>query len=223
MSVVDHPSAPAALAPIGAGARSLAEVAYERILDAVLDGGFGPGDRLIMDRLAEDLGISRTPVRDALRRMESDGLVEAATKGFVIRMPGAEDVLAMYQAREPVEGWAVRMAATRADEVAESITAALRRLADVSGTTMPGSEAYRANRDFHRTVVEAAGNPVVVDCFDAIWGRGLAALSFAESARHGTTVDVDEHRVLADAVLSGDPDRAEAEMLAHIRRGVGSV
>jgi len=214
---------PAALVPIGAGAPSLAEVAYERILAAVLDGGFGPGDRLIMDRLAEDLGISRTPVRDALRRMESDGLVEAATKGFVIRTPGIDDVRAMYQAREPVEGWAVRMVAARSDEAAGPITAALDRLAEASGTALPGSEAYRANRDFHRAVVEAAGNPVVVDCFDAIWGRGLAALSFAESARHGTTVDVDEHRLLADAVLSGDPDRAEAEMLAHIRRGVGSV
>jgi len=85
------------------------------------------------------------------------------------------------------------------------------------------SAAYRANRDFHRAIVVAAGNPVVVDCFDAIWGRGLAVLSFAESARHGSTVDVDEHRVLHDAILSGDGDRAETEMLAHIRRGVASV
>ena len=62
-----------------------------------------------------------------------------------------------------------------------------------------------------------------MDCFDTIWGRGLALLSFAESARHGATVDYEEHRVLHEAVMSGDPDRAEVEMLAHIRRGAASV
>ena len=211
----------ATLLPITTGNHSLADLAYDRILAAVLDGGFTPGDRLVMDRLAEDLGISRTPVRDALRRMESDGLLEPATKGFVIRTPGVDDVRDMYEAREPVEGWAARATAGRVDEVGGAVTAALADLAAVPDAV--ASAAYRANRDFHRAIVVAAGNPVVVDCFDAIWGRGLAVLSFAESARHGSTVDVDEHRVLHDAILSGDGDRAETEMLAHIRRGVASV
>jgi DNA-binding GntR family transcriptional regulator len=212
---------PSTLAPLDTEERTLAELAYERILAAILDGGFVAGDRLIMDRLADELGISRTPVRDALRRMEADGLVRPATKGFVIRSLGAGDVRAMYEAREPVEGWAARAAASRADASGPALAAALEALSEVSDGDPAG--AYRANRDFHRTIVVAAGNPVLVDCFDTIWGRGLALLSFAESARHGSTVDFDEHRVLYEAVVSGDPDRAEAEMLAHIRRGADSV
>lgn len=209
------------LTPIDTEERSLAELAYERILTAILDGGLVPGDRLIMDRLAAELGISRTPVRDALHRMQADGLVQAATKGFVIRSLDAGDVGAMYEAREPVEGWAARVAAGRATDAGPVIAEALARLADVP--VDEPSIAYRANRDFHRAVVLGAGNPVLVDCFDTIWGRGLALLSFAESARHGSTVDFDEHRLLYEAIMDGDPDRAEAEMLAHIRRGADSV
>ena len=212
---------PSTLAPIDTGERSLAELAYERILTAILDGDFAPGDRLIMDRLAAELGISRTPVRDALRRMEADGLVQPATKGFVIRSLDAADVRAMYEAREPVEGWAARVAATRAADAGSAMADALVGLENVP--VDEPSAAYRANRDFHRAIVLAAGNPVLVDCFDTIWGRGLALLSFAESARHGSTVDYEEHRVLHEAVMSGDPDRAEVEMLAHIRRGAASV
>ncbi|MBC52071.1 MAG: GntR family transcriptional regulator [Chloroflexi bacterium] len=212
---------PSTLAPIDTGERSLAELAYERILTAILDGDFAPGDRLIMDRLAAELGISRTPVRDALRRMEADGLVQPATKGFVIRSLDAADVRAMYEVREPVEGWAARVAATRAADAGSAMADALVGLENVP--VDEPSAAYRANRDFHRAIVLAAGNPVLVDCFDTIWGRGLALLSFAESARHGSTVDYEEHRVLHEAVMSGDPDRAEVEMLAHIRRGAASV
>ena len=212
---------PSTLAPIDTGERSLAELAYERILTAILDGDFAPGDRLIMDRLAAELGISRTPVRDALRRMEADGLVQPATKGFVIRSLDAADVRAMYEVREPVEGWAARVAATRAADAGSAMADALVGLENVP--VDEPSAAYRANRDFHRALVLAAGNPVLVDCFDTIWGRGLALLSFAESARHGSTVDYEEHRVLHEAVMSGDPDRAEVEMLAHIRRGAASV
>ena len=212
---------PSTLAPIDTGERSLAELAYERILTAILDGDFAPGDRLIMDRLAAELGISRTPVRDALRRMEADGLVQPATKGFVIRSLDAADVRAMYEVREPVEGWAARVAATRAADAGSAMADALVGLENVP--VDEPSTAYRANRDFHRAIVLAAGNPVLVDCFDTIWGRGLALLSFAESARHGSTVDYEEHRVLHEAVMSGDPDRAEVEMLAHIRRGAASV
>ena len=209
------------LTPIDTEERSLAELAYERILTAILDGGLVPGDRLIMDRLAAELGISRTPVRDALHRMQADGLVQAATKGFVIRSLDAGDVRAMYEARAPVEGWAARVAAGRATDAGPVIAEALALLADVP--VDEPSIAYRANRDFHRAVVLGAGNPVLVDCFDTIWGRGLALLSFAESARHGSTVDFDEHRLLYEAIMAGDPDRAEAEMLAHIRRGADSV
>ena len=212
---------PSTLPPIGTGERSLAEMAYERILTAILEGGLVTGDRLIMDRLAAELGISRTPVRDALHRMQADGLVQPATKGFVIRSLDAGDVRAMYEAREPVEGWAARVAATRAADAGSAMADALVGLENVP--VDEPSAAYRANRDFHRAIVLAAGNPVLVDCFDTIWGRGLALLSFAESARHGSTVDYEEHRVLHEAVMSGDPDRAEVEMLAHIRRGAASV
>lgn len=210
------------LRPIAATERSLSDRAYNQILAAVLDGGFKPGDRLIMDRLADDLGISRTPVRDALQRMQGDGLVEAAPKGYAIRTLTAEDVAAMYEARVPVEGLAARIVAGIAEEARESISTALDCFSGLA-EDVP-SESFLTNRAFHRSIVSAARNPVLVDCFDAIWGRGLAVLSFAETSRSGDHVEErDEHQRLFMEIMSGDPDRAEAETIAHIHRGAASV
>ncbi|MBC8196035.1 MAG: GntR family transcriptional regulator [Acidimicrobiia bacterium] len=210
------------LRPIAAAERSLSDLAYNQILAAVLDGGFKPGDRLIMDRLADDLEISRTPVRDALQRMQGDGLLEAAPKGYVIRTLTAEDVAAMYEARVPVESFAARIVAGIAEEARESILTALDGFAGLAEAAP--SESFLTNRAFHRSIVSATRNTVLVDCFDAIWGRGLAVISFAETYRSGDNIEEsDEHLRLFREVMSGDPDRAEAETIAHIRRGAASV
>ncbi len=210
------------LQPVRRHDRRLADVAYQQIMHAVLDGIFQPGDRLIMDRLAEELGISRTPVRDALQRMQNDGLLVAASRGYTIRSVTTIDVSAMYQAREPVEGCAARLLAQTGDRYRSVLEEALYTLNQAHGAKP--SAQFLANRAFHRTTMEVIGNPVLLDCFDIIWGRGMAVLSFAETARLSQQVsEVEEHRQLMEALLSGDPGRAEEETLAHIRRGAASV
>lgn len=210
------------LRPVGRDDRRLAELAYNQILHAVLDGIFQSGDRLIMDRLAEELEMSRTPVREALQRMQNDGLLVAAAKGYTIRGVTASDVAAMYQAREPVEGFAARLVAQTGEQHRPLLEGALCGLNEAQGAKP--SDQFLANRAFHRATLEAVANPVLLDCFDTIWGRGMAVLSFAETARSGPQVsEVAEHRQLLEALLSDDPNRAEEETLAHIRRGAASV
>jgi DNA-binding GntR family transcriptional regulator len=209
------------LEPIGAGRRTLADEAYHRITAAMLSGTLAPGARLVMDALAEDLHISRTPVRDALRRLEQEGLIEAAgRRGFVVREIATEEITETYEARQAIEGFAARLAARDGVAAAKHVTAAISRAAEMSVDTPLGS--YQANRVVHRSVVEAAGNKILLELFDDLWSRGRAHQIYANcfgGADDHEAVKV-KHRPIVRALRSGDPDAAEAAMLAHLRDGL---
>ena len=202
-------------------ASTLADEAYRQLANAVLSGTLRPGDRLIMDRLAEQLDLSRTPVRDALRRLEKEGLVApAGRRGYIVRSLGADEIVRLFQAREAVEGYAARL-------VAEAGPAALRRVEDAireaSGASpMTPAASYAANRQIHRAVVEASGNHFLVDLFDALWAQTLALCAYDQYFRHEAhpeQVDRD-HRPLLRALRSGDGQAAAQAMVQHIRDGL---
>ena len=87
--------------PIQRSPSRLADEAYERLVDALVQGRVGPGDRLIQDRLAEDLDVSRTPVRDALLRLKEEGVIEpAGRRGYIVRRLSDRDVRDLYGARD---------------------------------------------------------------------------------------------------------------------------
>ncbi len=212
---------------------SLADQIYEQLIDSILAGGLTAGEHLVMDRLAEELGVSRTPVRDALARLERDGLVESANRGYVIREVGPDDIGAIYQARAAVEVFAARLVAAKPAEVrARAIdaiagtVAAADRLRDSDDPVT----AFKANRAVHRAIVAATGNTVLVDCFDTIWNTSVVAYAFAQlhwGARRQAGVDgaapasgiPATHTELLAALDSGDPDRAAAAMADHLPTG----
>ena len=209
------------LDPIDASERTLADEAYRRITAAMLSGELAPGTRLVMDTLAEELAISRTPVRDALRRLEREGLLESAgRRGFVVRQIDADEIRQTYQAREAVEGYAARLAAGRGSLAAAEVTAAIEQAADLDIDTPMGS--YLANRLVHRAVVEASGNRILLDLFDGLWSRGRAHQLYASCFR-----GADSHRSLSRkhqpiirALRAEDCDGAEIAMIAHLRDGL---
>ncbi len=208
---------------IGGAKRNLAELAYDAIIAGVLDGEVQPGGRLIMDQLASQLEISRTPVRDALRRLESEGLIEpAGRRGYVVREVDAGGVTQLYQAREAVEGYAARFLAGLPDrgERMATIEAGMVRAEQLNDGSPSGS--LFANRLVHRSIVDATGNPYLTAGFDNIWGHSLALYvyvrafpvdPFAEDVRA-------DHLSLIDTLATGSPPEAEAAMLEHINEGL---
>ncbi|EHL95388.1 transcriptional regulator, GntR family [Acetobacteraceae bacterium AT-5844] len=135
------------------------ERAYQAIRQKIMDGSFPPGSPLREEMLAAEIGVSRTPVRDALRRLLADGLVESTRNygTFVTEITG-DDLHEVYHLRAMLEGYAARRAAQRitAEELAE-----LGRLADEMENMEGPAEARIArfstlNRDFHLTIVRAA-------------------------------------------------------------------
>lgn len=209
------------LEPIEGGRRSLADEAYDRITQAMLSGVIAPGARLVMDALAEELEISRTPVRDALRRLEQEGLIEpAGRRGFVVREIDAEEIRQTYEAREAIEGYAARLAAHRGEVAAAEVRAAIARADEIDIETPLGS--YLANRMVHRAVVEASANRILLDLFDDLWGRGQAHQIYAGCFRGGDSHATlrRKHQPIVRALRAGDADAAEAAMTAHLREGL---
>jgi DNA-binding GntR family transcriptional regulator len=200
---------------------SLADLAYERLTEALLSGELSPGDRLVQDVLALRLGISRTPLREALQRMEREGTIRASGgRGYVVPELTQADIAHLYEVREAVEGQAARLVAARAAASVDGIEAELRRLSAASGTG--GRDAFQANRLAHRAVVEAAGNPFLLEVFDDLWGRSVTLQAWGDyyaSVHPGIDLVTDHADVLA-ALRSGDPDRAAAAMVAHVREGL---
>ncbi|MGW7545262.1 GntR family transcriptional regulator [Streptomyces sp. NPDC054770] len=198
----------------------LADVAYHRMCEALVDGTLRPGDRLVMDRLAAELGISRTPVREVLQRLERERVIRpTGGKGYEVCLLDTEDLDQMYQAREAVEGYAAAYVAKAPAQVRRQVADAF-----AAATQMPLTsplEVYRANRAIHRSVVEATGNRHLVEMFDLVWSRGLPSQVWADLIEHGISSSdlTSEHEDLFAALQSGSATKARNAAVAHIRSG----
>ena len=199
----------------------LADDVYEQILSAIVNGDIAPGERLIQEKIAAEINISRTPVREALLRLEQEGVLEATgRKGFSIRPISEEEVRQLYSAREAIEGYAARFVAEAKDpdqlaKIKSAVDA--EKEADTSNVEVD----FRVNRTIHRTIVEQTGNRFLIDMFDGIWGRGISLWLFAATRTCQSPTPPDEHEILYNALAAGDPDAAQKAMIVHIRDGLG--
>jgi DNA-binding GntR family transcriptional regulator len=210
------------LQPIGRGGTPLADEAYRRISEAMLAGDLPAGSRLVMDALAERLEISRTPVRDALRRLEREGLVEpAGRKGYTVRAVAGTDLAHLYESRVAVEAYSARRVAELGEPAIRVVEGAIAKAVANGATT--AAEAYTQNRTIHRSVVEAAANPILVELFESVWDRARALQIFEQF--HTVADDPDElltvHYELTEAMRVG-PDHAYEIMRSHIIEGFGA-
>ena len=196
---------------------SVVDLAYERIRQLVLDGDIAPGERLGQVELAERLGISRTPVREALRRLSAEGLVESVpNRGFWAADLGLDAVLRRLEVRLILEPGIARLAAERRTD---------RHLAELARSiareekARSGLAAHDASREFHFVLARATGNDEHVRILDSLWlvevGRRLLARRATTAEWQGA--DVSEHRAIAAAVEARDGDLAARLMEAHVR------
>lgn len=209
-----------AMKPIDRQGTTLADSAYIRISEALLARTIEPGSRLVMDQLAEQLDISRTPVRDALLRLEREGMIApTGRRGYVVRELRATDSQHLYQAREAVECSAARWAAELGAEAVAHVRSAIE---SVSETDLSDVRAvYRANLTVHRSFVEVLDNPVMLDLFDQVWQGARGQAMFADYLAHERNrVNIaSSHEPLLEALETG-PDAACEAMLTHIRAGL---
>ncbi|CCQ74537.1 GntR family transcriptional regulator [Magnetospira sp. QH-2] len=196
---------------------SQSQSAYARLLEMIRAGNLGPGDRLTETDLAQRLDVSRTPIREAMRRLEADGLVvHEPHRGAVIRTLDYNEVMELYEVRAVLESTAARMAARSASEIEISELATLNgEMAKVIGDA---DEVFRLNRQFHLGLLDSAKNRFLVKSVNALQKTLLilGPTTLAEADRAEETVD--EHEELLVALRNRDADSAEAAMKQHIEK-----
>ncbi|MDD7969660.1 GntR family transcriptional regulator [Roseinatronobacter alkalisoli] len=200
--------------PESASDLSQGQNAYDRLLNEIRHGTLPPGARLREVDLAARLGISRTPVREAIRRLEADGLVEHLPRqGATLRRLSYAEVMELYEMRAVLEGTAARLAARAASELELRELAGIN--AEMTASTNP-EDIVRLNRLFHAALVNTAKNRYLQRAIAAM-GRTLLILgrsTLFDPARIATGAQ--EHEELLRALQNRDGTAAEAAMRTHI-------
>ena len=190
---------------------------YRGLRGDIVDGRLKGGMPLVEGALAARFQVSRTPIREALGRLEQDGLVQRGTQGYEVRGYTAEELYELYETRILLEGFAARCAAERHGPVdAARIQEAHRRM----GTVRPeaaADERVAANRDFHTALWQAARNRTTLDVLSRLHLHVVRHTTLTDEERWARALE--EHGAVLDAVLGRDPARAEEVMVAHLETG----
>lgn len=208
------------------GAQNGAVSAYEAIREAIVEGRYPPGQRLIEQRLADAHALSRTPVREALKQLHAEGLVEIhPNRGAVVRLVTLQDIEDLYELRAELESYAARRAATRITEtglleIAEAIADFDLAIPGASEGDLAGLRTVSdANRRIHDAVVSGADHSRLAHMLHRTVDMPLVFQAFRRFGLTELQRSNQFHRLLLNALESRDPTRASGLMAEHIYQG----
>jgi len=200
----------------------LADLAYKSIRELIVSGRVKMGDRLIETQLSESLQISRAPIREALQRLESEGLVDGSPhQGAFVTILTARDVADLYNVRLGLETVALRQFMARKASTAP-LHDALKRMEKAAASDDMG-RLVRAELDFHRRIAEGSGNALLVKLFSDLEGRVLLALALDDALFENPEDIALEHVPTIEAIEAGDARHAEQILQEHIVSTVGDL
>lgn len=198
----------------------------------VLRGDVPVGTRLRQEALAEEFGVSRTPVREALRQLQATGLVELLpNRGAVVRGPSAREIREAYEVRAELEGLAARLAAERISDsdfvrlreaqalFRTSVTTLIARRSRRPAPWKDESVWVQANDLFHQAILDAAGNGRLNDTIADLhrsFPRDLTWTALSQSSRL-LEENVEQHDAILEAIERRDPKEARRRMVEHVR------
>lgn len=190
--------------------------AYMLILEAIDNGIYRPGDRLVESELAERLGVSRTPVREALQRLETQSMLARDGRSLIVASLDHNQLAELYVVRAELEALAARLAAKHA---APEEIRVLRDMVAEDRTHISDPEALsRANRRFHKQIHLASHNRYLVQQLELVH-RSMALLATTSLAVDGRgETALAEHQAIVDAISAGDADAAQSALRVHISK-----
>jgi DNA-binding GntR family transcriptional regulator len=190
--------------------------AYALILEAIDSGIYNPGDRLVESELAERFGVSRTPVREALQRLETQGLLTRDGRSLIVSSLDHNALAELYVVRAELEGLAAALAARHATREEVRV---LREFVEEDRKLMGDPRALaRANRRFHRQIHLASHNRFLMQQLEMVH-RSMALLATTSFAVEGRDAEgLNEHARIVEAIAAGDAAAAEAALKEHISK-----
>ena len=200
----------------------IAETIVEQIIafirGGIEDGVYGPGQRLVVADVAREVGASAGPVREAIRRLSGEGLIEiTAHRGASVRIFKSGDIRELFQLREVVEGLGARLAAEHIG-LAENRSSFLAVMEEMRGIIDNGGAGFfQHNRRFHALIYGMAGNGHLES-----WAERMSRPAYQTGAHRLLAAGYErtsaaEHELIAEAILAGDGPGAEQAMRSHIR------
>ena len=202
---------------LSGGAFGVQKDAYTLILEAIEAGTYQPGDRLVEQELAERLGVSRTPVREALQRLETQAMLTRDGRSLIVATLDHNQLAELYAVRSELEGLAARLAARHATDEELRV---LRGMAEDDIALLGGDPRAlaRANKRFHRQIHLASHNRFLVQQLDLVH-RSMALMANTSFAAEGRDVaGLAEHDAIVRAIEARDGDAAHAALRIHISR-----
>ena len=205
--------------------QTAADIVYHELRRQIIAKKRHPGDRLPEESIARELDVSRTPVREAIRRLATEGLVTLIPNvGARLANPGRQEIIDTYEVREYLECFAARKAAVN---ITDAQAAALQEAIDEEAEifAQKNFDAYlEINNRFHRRLAQSSGNPVLASYVANLLARTSVFMIFYDSFFDmKTNPSLDEHRALLKALLAHEADRAEQLMKVHLMLSATSL
>lgn len=209
-----------ASSPVGRVAAPLREQVIAALRQAILDFRLKPGQRLVERELIEQLGVSRTTVREALRELTSEGLVTVVPqKGAVVAAPSLDEAQDLYEARAVLEALVVERFAERASKSqVMRLSAAAEAFAETADNHAEVSAVLAAKDVFYNVLLEGAGSSVLQQLTETIQAR-VRVLRGKAMSSEGHSTAVEELRSIVEAIQDGNGKLAGERYASHIRRG----
>ncbi len=195
----------------------MAKDAYSLILEAIEAGVFKPGDRLVESELADRFGVSRTPVREALQRLETQGMLARDGRSLIVASLDHNQLAELYAVRTELEGLAARLAARHATEEECRV---LRSMVTEDRALLGGDPRAlsRANKRFHRQIHLASHNRFLIQQLDLVH-RAMALMATTSFAAEGRDAPaLAEHEKIVAAIEARDGEAAYQALKTHISR-----
>lgn len=200
------------------------DFAYHRLKELIVTCELAPGETLQQSALAAKIGVSTTPLREAIRRLSGEGLIDlAAHKNTKVADVSADEARHLLEVRRALEPLAAQLAATRRTrEDMELIQRNLARLEPVYRDV----DALQAHREFHQAIYFASKNPILVEELERLWAKSdryrVIALDKKDISLERESQIKAEHQQIVEAIVDGDGDSAHAVTLLHVSRSLGS-
>jgi DNA-binding GntR family transcriptional regulator len=197
---------------------SLPEAAAERLRTLIIEGQLAPGVRLNERELSEQLGVSRTPLREAFRMLAAEGLlVQLPNRGAQVVSLSPEDARHAFEVMASLEGLSGELAAARVSDTDLADLRGLQREMEQAHARHDLPTYYRVNRAIHERINEIAGNPILTHSFKSLNAR-LHALRFRSNLVQAKWDHaVEEHRAMIEALAARDGERLKDLLIRHLR------
>jgi len=197
---------------------SLRQRVFKQIQNDILNGVYEPGESLIESKLSEELGVSRTPVREALRQLELEGLVESVpNKGVTVKGVSPQDIQDIYTIRMMIEGLAARWAAEKVtpEEIEEMKEAV--ELEEFYTKKKDYSRLMKLDTRFHDIIFKASKSMPLMHTLSTFHHYVQRARKVSMSSPKRAMEVLNEHKAIMQAIIDRDPDRAEKLTTEHVR------